>query len=89
MQRALEIVKKFGAKTYVIINKYDLNREMSLQIESWCNSEDVSVIGHLPFDPEMVKAMIQGKSINEFNDKSEISRKIKEIWYNINNINQL
>jgi len=89
MQRALEIVKKFGAKTYVIINKYDLNREMSLQIESWCNSEDVSVSGHLPFDPEMVKAMIQGKSINEFNDKSEISRKIKEIWYNINNINQL
>jgi MinD superfamily P-loop ATPase len=45
------------------------------------------VIGHLPFDPTIVKAMINGKSITEFNPKANISEEINIIWNIILNTN--
>lgn len=89
MQRTYQIVRKFGIETYVIINKFDLNREMSLQIDSWCKTAGINVSGHLPFDPDMVEAMVQGLSITEFDTGSEISKMIKEIWNKILKINQI
>ncbi len=83
MQRALEIVKKFGTETYVIINKYDLNREMSDKIDSWCKISGVSIMGRLPFDSQIVEAMVQRKSITEYNPDINISKKIKTIWNKI------
>jgi MinD superfamily P-loop ATPase len=89
MQRTYQIVRKFGIETFVIINKFDLNREMSLQIDSWCRTAGINVVGHLPFDPDMVEAMVQGLSITEFDSGSDISKMIKEIWNQILKINQI
>ena len=89
MQRTYQIVRKFGIETYVIINKFDLNREMSLQINSWCKTAGINVSGHLPFDPDMVEAMVQGLSITEFDSGSDISKMIKEIWNQILKRNQI
>ncbi len=89
MQRALEIVKKFTHEAHVIINKYDLNLEMCREIISWCNLWSVDVIGQLPFNTLMVEAMIQGKSITEFSNESDISKEIIKIWNKILNTSQL
>ncbi len=87
MQRTIELVRKFGIKTYVIINKSDLNKEMSSLIDSWCLVNGIEVTGHLPFDPAMVEAMVRGLSIIELDRSSAISRKIDEIWNKIINNN--
>jgi len=80
MQRAIGIVTKFSLKSYVIINKYDLNSSMSSEIEKWCNKNGVSLAGKLAFDPDMVEAMVQGKSIIEFKPDLKISIGITKIW---------
>jgi len=80
MQRALDIVTKFSLKAYVIINKYDLNSSMSSEIQKWCKENGVTMAGKLAFDPDMVEAMVQGKSITEFNPDLKISIAIKKIW---------
>jgi len=80
MQRALNIVTKFSLKSYVIINKYDLNSSMSNEIQRWCKENGVTMAGKLAFDPDMVEAMVQGKSITEFNPDLKISIAIKKIW---------
>jgi len=80
MQRALDIVRKFSLKAYVIINKFDLNSSMSNEIQRWCKENGVTVAGKLAFDPDMVEAMVQGKSITEFNPDLKISIAIKKIW---------
>lgn len=85
MLRTLEMVNKFGTEASVIINRYDLNPEMSRQINSWCITAGVQVIGYLPFDPQMVEAMIRGLSITEFNGNLDISKKINKIWNKILN----
>jgi len=85
MERAIEVVQKFNIPAYVIINKYDLNQAMSRQIEEWCSHNHVTVAGMLPFDRQITEAMIEAKSIIEFNLESEISKKIITIGNRIVN----
>ena len=85
MKRAIEVVHKFNIPSFVIINKYDLNQAISMQIEDWCIHNNVIVVGMLPFDRQITEAMIEAKSIIEFNPESEISKKIITIWNRIVN----
>jgi MinD superfamily P-loop ATPase len=80
MQRTLGVVKKFKIPAYVIINKFDLNPEMTLQIEDWCNENGITQTWQLPFDKQIVESMVKGKSIIEYNSNLNISKKIDEIW---------
>jgi MinD superfamily P-loop ATPase len=84
-QRTIEIVKKFNLPAFVVINKHDLNASMSKQIEEWCNQNEIAIVGQLPFDRQVTEAMVQSKSITEFNPDNEISKKIKIIWNKITN----
>jgi MinD superfamily P-loop ATPase len=85
MERAIEVVQKFSIPAFVIINKFDLNESMSKQIEEWCAGKNVIVAGKLPFDRQITEAMIESKSINEYNPESETSKKLRAIWNRIVN----
>ncbi len=85
MQRLMRIVWQFNTEASVIINKCDLNSSMSNQIKKWCKKNDITISGQLPFNRNMVEAMVQGKSITEFNQDLDISKKIKKIWNKILN----
>jgi MinD superfamily P-loop ATPase len=58
---------------------------MSTQIKRWCKESNIIMAGELAFDKNMVEAMVQGKSIIEFNPNINISKKIKIIWNKIIN----
>lgn len=77
LKRILELAGRFQIKRYVVINKADLNQDMTDQISLWCNKEDIPVIGKLPFDPRMVHAMVQCQSITAWAPDSETSSIIK------------
>ena len=85
LQRTIEIVQKFNSRAYVIINKFDLNSSMSKEIEKWCRKNNINIAGQLPFDTQMVEAMVQGESITEYNAELNISKRIKIIWNKILN----
>jgi len=85
LQRTIGIVQKFNLAAYVIINKYDLNSSMSKRIEKWCGQNGIVIAGQLPFDRQVTEAMVQAKSITEFNPDLDISKKIKIIWNKIVN----
>ncbi len=81
--RVLSVAILFGLTSFVCINKYDINEDMSIEIEKVCEKENVEVIGKIPFD-EMVK-----KSINELRPivtykNSEAGKEIKNIWKKLN-----
>lgn len=85
LQRSAEIVRKFNISPQVIINKYDQNTSVGDQIEKWCISENIEVAGKLPFDENITLAMVECKSIIEYNPELGISQKIKLIWNRIKN----
>ncbi len=81
--RVHAVAMKFTGEVGVIINKHDLNREMSARIEAWCLENGSMVLGLLPFEPKMTEAMVAGKSIIEMYPALEISRLLSDIWNDI------
>jgi MinD superfamily P-loop ATPase len=77
--RVCEIIKN-PANAYVIINKSDLNPEITESIKGWCSVKNIKVAGTIPFDTSVTEAMVQSKTINEFFESSLVSTSIKEIW---------
>jgi MinD superfamily P-loop ATPase len=85
LKRTVELVQGFKYRAMVLINKYDLNPEMSLKIEHYCEKVKVPVIGKLPFDPQITTAMLNCKTIVEWMPKSETSKALNRIWKTILN----
>jgi MinD superfamily P-loop ATPase len=85
LERATGIVLKSDRKPYVIINKWDLNPEMTGQVRYWCNQQGIKVSGLLPFDKKMVESMVSGRTITEFEKENVISIELKRIWNEILN----
>jgi MinD superfamily P-loop ATPase len=83
LKRAADTVMKFSQTPDVIINKYDLNTAVTAEIKEWCRSSGIRVAGTLPFDQKMVQAMVNGKTITEFDPEGELSIEIRKIWNNI------
>lgn len=78
LKRTLELTASFKLPTTVIINKFDINKEVSSEIERYCNSKRIEVIAQLPFDPIVVESMVNCNSITDYAPDAEISKLIKQ-----------
>ena len=77
LKRVVMLLHHYDTPVYVIINKCSLNNETTDSIIQWCENENISVIATLPFSEEMVKSIVAGQTIFEYNTNSEISKKLK------------
>ncbi len=84
MKRILELTANFKVKSYVVINKADLNLNITAKVEEWCSQMGIPVIGKIPFSPLVVEAMVSCKSITEFAPNSTVSHEIVAIWDQVN-----
>lgn len=78
LKRTVEICSNFNLVPRVIINKYDLNTEMADRIDEYCQQIKAPVIGRIPFDPVVVEAMLNCKSVWEYAPESDASILLKE-----------
>lgn len=83
LKRIIELIRQFKIPAYVVINKYDINLALSQQLEEWCQTMSLPIIGKLPFDECVITAMVHCKSITDWSPDSEISNEIKKIWNNL------
>ncbi len=79
LNRVLDLAGHFNIPGMVLINKYDLNQEMTDRIETYCRERGLGLAGRLPYDPVVTEAMIQGKTIPEMNG-SGLGGEIEKIW---------
>jgi MinD superfamily P-loop ATPase len=63
----------------VCINKFDLNKEVTRQIEGFCKDNGFPVIGRIPFEPSVVQALQKLKTPIEA-DIVNVTDAIEEIW---------
>ncbi|MDD5584911.1 MAG: (4Fe-4S)-binding protein, partial [Candidatus Omnitrophica bacterium] len=62
-----------------VINKFDLNPDMSRIIEGHCAKNGIPLIGKVGFDKTVVEAMVEGKTIMEYKDTA-VKNEIIGIW---------
>ena len=67
----------------VCVNKFDLNPDEGQAIEAFARERNIGVIGRVPFDPAFTRAIVQGKTIVEFDSPSEGCEAVKNIWTNL------
>ena len=80
MERVGQLAKHFNIPAMVCINKYDLNPDQTQKIEELAQKADIAVVGRISFDPAFTGAMIQAKTIFEYNHTSQAGKEVRQIW---------
>ena len=83
MERVAELAAFFKIPAMLCVNKFDLNPGEGEAIEAFARERNVRVIGRVPFDPAFTRAMVQGKTVVEFDSRSEGCEAVKNIWKNL------
>ena len=77
--RVIKVASHFKVPVRLLINKYDLNINVTEKIESYCRDNDVEFIGKIAFDKAVVEAVVEGKTIIEY-VQTETKDRIIEVW---------
>ena len=67
---------------FVCINKFDLNQELTAEVESYCRERDLKLAGKVPYDSVVTKAMVQGRTVVEYSSGG-VAREIEKMWRRI------
>ncbi|MCD4740612.1 ATP-binding protein [archaeon] len=71
LKRALTVVEHFGIPYGIVINKYDLNPQMTNKIEKLAVTKNVEIIGKLPYDKAFIDALVQLKPVVDHEKRFE------------------
>ncbi|MBN3039429.1 MAG: ATP-binding protein [Candidatus Omnitrophica bacterium] len=77
--RVIKVARHFSVPVALVVNKFDLNTQMSEEIESYCHKNNIELIGKISFDEDVVKALVEGKTIIEYPSKGA-KEQIIQIW---------
>jgi MinD superfamily P-loop ATPase len=81
LKRLLQLLKIFKFECGIIINKFNLNIRVTEMITILARSDNIDILGLLPFHLDFVRSLQLGKTIIEYN--TEIKKQIEELWINI------
>jgi len=83
LERIIGVAEHFKIPAMVCINKYDINVENTKKIDKYCKEKNIDVVGKLPYDTTITKALLEEKNIIEYDKESDLSKKIVEMWNKI------
>ena len=78
LERVLELINSFKIKVLVCINKYDINLNMTENIENYCRENNIEIIGLIPYDDIVTKSINDLKPIILY-ETSQAGIEIKKI----------
>ncbi|HHW18310.1 MAG TPA: 4Fe-4S binding protein [Firmicutes bacterium] len=78
LDRVLKVCRHFGVPAAVCINKYDISPEHSGEIEAKCWERDIPVVGKIPYDENVPKAMVQGMPVVKLDCPA--TREVRRLW---------
>ena len=83
MERVVDLATHFRVPGMVIVNKYDLNVEMTETIEQLAVQRNLVVLGRVPFDPVFTRSMVQGQTLFEYGAETPTRQVVRDIWAKI------
>lgn len=80
LKRVLETLKHFRVPTVICINKADLYLEGTRQIREFAASKNIEIFGEIPFDENIVDAMLKGSPVTALFANSPASHALTQTW---------
>lgn len=85
LTRVVDLCNHFGIFTMACINKYDINEDMSKEIDEYLRSKNIDLVGKIPYDNMVVKSINELKPITKY-DNSLAKKGIEDMLNNIKKI---
>jgi MinD superfamily P-loop ATPase len=82
LERVLSLTRHFQIPAAICVNKWDINAEMTQQIENKARLVGASVAGRIRYDQAVTQAQIQKKVVVEIDAPS--ADDLKQLWKNLN-----
>jgi MinD superfamily P-loop ATPase len=79
LDRILSLTGHFGIPSGIVVNKSDLNIEMTDKIRLLAKDYKAEFIGTIPYDKKITDAQMERLSVVEFT-KSSVTQAIEDIW---------
>jgi MinD superfamily P-loop ATPase len=79
LERVGELAEHFKIPVMACVNKADLYPEAADAVEELCRRRGYRFLGRVPFDPSFSKAMVEMKTIVEYQD-GPARRAVTELW---------
>lgn len=85
LERVIKLTRHFNIPTMVCVNKWDINEDMTEKIRSWCQQNDVALVGQCRYDSAVTKAQVQKKAVVEYTQEG-ISEDIENLWSELSKV---
>ena len=85
LERVLQVIKHFRVKSGIVVNKYDLNEEMTEKIKELSGEYDSEFLGVIPYGKEVTEAQMRKLSVVEYTD-TVLTESIKKIWRKVSKV---
>ena len=79
LERVAGLTRHFGIETLICINKWDLNPDVTSQIEQFAQKNGIQIAGKIRYDNAVTKAQIKKLSVVEYS-KNGVTEDIKKLW---------
>lgn len=85
LERVVDLTHHFGIPSQVVINRFDINPDITRRIEHRARKLGAGLLGRVRFDPAVTKAQIEGLAVVEHSsggaasDIAEVWRKLQEV----------
>jgi MinD superfamily P-loop ATPase len=89
MERVALLAEHFKVPAMMCINKWDLNRDMTLTLEQFADKKSIVCLGRIPFDPAFTEAMVQAQNVIEYANGSKVNQELNDIWQKIEKMLEL
>jgi MinD superfamily P-loop ATPase len=80
LRRIVETTRHFQVSSVVCINKADINSSCVEQIEAECVAMDIEIVGRIPFDLHVTRAMTCGQPVTTYAPNCPASMALAAIW---------
>ncbi len=84
LRRIVETVRHFRIKMGVVVNKYDINPLKAQEIEEYCKTEEIEILGKIPYDQCVKEATENARPVISYD--CDAAKEIKRIWERVSNI---
>lgn len=82
--RVLEVVDHFRIPFGIVVNKWDINPEVSKQIEEWSRER---LLGKIPYDREVVNSIVNLRPV--IHSDSKVTGEIRKVFEKIKNFGEM
>lgn len=79
LERILSTTRHFGVPAVVCVNKADINPAQTAQVKALCATQQVPLVGAIPFDTTVVEAMVHRQPVTQYRS-SPAAVALQALW---------